>query len=421
MELLKLPRDFRRSRIRDSIIDSIDFAFRQNDPELKVLNFLKERIDPECGRRLRVVGFGKAGKGMYEGVKRYFGERISSAKIIVPMPDDGRLVGPFLPGDHPLPSVNTLKSSETLVTSVKGLTSDDVVLVLISGGGSSLFELLRDDTDLESYNRTISCMMKSGADITELNAIRYLFSKTKGGGFLNYTYPARVIGIIVSDVPGDAEEVVASGPTSTPPESSSIDQVVARYGQQCSIQNRRVKYETREYRAENYVVLKNSDFVKSVSQKLEIGGFRVVSLGSRIEGNTETVARFLVNKMKSVYERERVPVFVVGGGETSTRLTGMGIGGRNLELSLRVLLLMGDEEDFAFASIGTDGMDGTSKAMGGVVDSKTLNILDRNYIRDSLSTSDSLEPLVQSGDVLFTGFTGTNVADIFISYYAGSK
>ena len=111
---------------------------------------------------------------------------------------------------------------------------------------------------------------------------------------------------------------------------------------------------------------------------------------------------------------------VVGGGETFTKRIGNGKGGRNLELALRVLLLMDKDEEFAFGSIGTDGMDGSSNAMGAIVDDETFRILDRKLILDSLSRSESLSPLIMSQDVLFTGPTGTNVSDIFVGYYAGT-
>jgi glycerate 2-kinase len=419
VEILSNQRGFRRTPIREKIVDSLECAFEQNSPELKVLSFLKEREEMDFDGNLHVVGFGKAARGMFEGARKYFGNKITTARIIVPIEDKEDLVYPFLPGNHPLPSRESMESSKALLNSLKNLGKGDLVLVLISGGGSSLFESIKDGVDLVEYNETVKCLMRGGANIAELNSIRYLFSKTKGGGLLNFTYPAKVISLIISDVPGDFENTVASGPTSIPPKQSVIENTIKKFGHLCTIPQFVKEPENISYRASNNVILKNSDFVNSVCEKGTKNGLNTVNLGSGIEGSTEQVARFLVGKMRKLYERYKVPIFVVGGGETSTKLVESGIGGRNLELCLRVLLLMNKDEDFVFGSFGTDGIDGTSKAMGAIVDSETLSSLDRKYVFRALSMSNSLAPLELTNDVLFTGRTGTNLADIFTGYYAG--
>ncbi len=421
MEFFRELSGFRGSPIRNEIIDSLDHAFNENLPETRVLNFLRKKRGLEFGGRLIVIGFGKASRGMFNGVKQFFGDRISDAAIIVPTLEHEEISAPFLPGNHPFPSNESIESSKIVLDLLKNLKQEDLVIVLISGGGSSLFEVLKEGVDLKSFNETVNCLMKNGASISELNAIRYLFSNTKGGGLLSYTYPAKVLGLIISDVPGDSIETVASGPTSAPPSPDFIHKVNEKFRDRCSVPSLDSSRVTLKSIPDNEIVLKNSDFVASILNSVTRNGHIAYNIGSDIEGSTNSVAKLLVEKMREKFRKNRSPVFVVGGGESSTNAKLNAIGGRNLETCLQVLLLMDNDEVFAFGSIGTDGIDGTSKAMGAIVDDQSLRILDREYIRESISTSQSLAPLEKSKDVLFTGFTGANVADIYIGYYAGIR
>ncbi len=418
---IRYCREIRGSPIRDWILGAIERAFESNDPREKVIEFLRKKVDLEIEGNLYVIGFGKAAKGMYKGTVDYFGERISMAIIIVPFAKDEILEYPYLPGNHPLPSAETLESSKKLLNEIRGLKEDDLVLALISGGGSSVFEILRGNLEIERYNEVVRCLMENGANISEINAIRYLFSEVKGGGLLKYTHPAKVIGLIISDVPGDNEDVVASGPTAKPPSSDQITQTLKKYVGVCNIPAVEVERAGIRSMAENHIILRNSDFVNSVFAGMRSPNLKGINLGSGIEGSTEYVATLLVERMRNEFKLAGSPIFIVGGGETSTRLRGSGIGGRNLELALRVLMLMDEKEGFAFASIATDGIDGSSKAMGAIVDSGSYEYLSKPFIQENLSRSNSLEPLEISRDVIFTGPTGNNVADLFVGYYRGFK
>ena len=420
MEFLDNLEGFRKTPIRDTLVSALDYSFLKNSPQERVRSYLERENLADFKGKIHVVGFGKAGKGMYEGARQFFGSRISSAVIIVPVKEGEQLTYPFLPGNHPLPATESIRSSKILIDSLAGMNEEDLVLVLVSGGGSALFENLRQGVELKKYNEIIDCVMRHGANISELNSVRYLFSMTKGGSLLNFTYPARVLSLIVSDVPGDSVNTVSSGPTGDPPSSSTIDSAVAKYGEQCGIHKVDVRNAKKGYKAENHIVLKNHDFVKSILENIHARGFRTKNIGSGIQGDTTVVSELIVNEMRSSYNSDGTPLYLAGGGETSTNFTHNGIGGRNLELALKVLLRMEREEVFTFGSIGTDGIDGTSKAMGAIVDNNSLMYVDENFIREKLSTSDSLAPLVRSKDVLFTGPTGNNVSDIFIGYYAGS-
>ncbi len=421
MEFFGELRNFRITETRSIILKALDHAFSLNSPERRVIEFLRNRKDLHPRGKIHIIGFGKAGVGMYEGAKKFFGSSIASAQVIVPGSMTGKIKGPFLPGNHPLPGEESIRSSLKLIESLKGIGPDDLVVVLVSGGGSALFEVLRDGFTLKEYNDVVNCVMRSGANISELNAIRYLFSKTKGGGLLNFTRPAKVQSLIISDVPGDSPDTVASGPTADSPSQSRIKNAMEKFGSTCNLPKTMPASKPDGYAAENSVILRNHDFVLSIIEGLENAGFRALDIGSGMEGSTESVGRLIAERMRSCYNTNHGAVFIVGGGETSTNYVNNGVGGRNLELALRVLLLMEEDEEFAFGSIGTDGIDGTSEAMGAIVDEFTLESLERNIIVNKLSSSDSLAPLVSTRDVLFTGLTGNNVSDVFIGYYAGKK
>jgi glycerate 2-kinase len=420
MEFLKNLREFRTGEKRNEILEALDYAFTSNSPELRVKSYLDKIGGLSASGKIIVIGFGKAARGMYEGVRLGLGSKIKSAHLIIPYTPGQEIKPPFLPGNHPLPSFQSLSSSAVIMDSLKDLTNDDLLIVLISGGGSSLFEVLREGVELEQYNNTVRCLMKSGATIREINSIRYLFSETKGGGLLKYTNGSRVVGIIISDVPGDELGTIASGPTAYPPEQSFIRRTARKFGRKCNIPpiSRVVGNEPKG--ASNHIILRNSDFVKSVEEKLRVNGSEVLSLGSEIEGSTIEVSKRIAAEMREHYKIVKEPFFVVGGGETSVEVAGNGRGGRNLELCLRFLLEMGKEEYFTFGSFGTDGLDGSSGAMGAIVDNQSSGSLDKGFIREMLSGSESLTPLRMTGDVIFTGPTGTNVADVFIGYYAGT-
>lgn len=412
--------DFREGTIRNEILLGVDKAFVENDPEIIVRKFLSTNLPSEPKGRIFVIGFGKGARKMFQGVRSLLGNKISDAAVIIPKDEDGKIRKPFLPGDHPIPLYNTMRSSEKLLEILRNPNEEDIVIALVSGGGSALFELLDDRFNLDQFNVSVQCAMSKGADIYELNAIRYLFSKIKGGGLLKYTFPAKVISLIISDVPGDDINVVASGPLAGPPNRTFIKKTLDKFGQRCFIPTKKGRVESvQSYSAKNHLILTNRDFVLSVSNNLKKNGIETVTLKGDVRGTTDDVARGIVETLRGYYSLVRRPLFLVGGGETVTNVLGDGKGGRNLELCLRFLLRMNINERFTFGSFGTDGIDGSSGAMGGIVDQRTLKILGKEYITESLLRSESLMPLMKTKDVLFTGRTGTNVSDVFVAYYAG--
>lgn len=422
MKVFKDLTNFRKDGIRLVILEAVDSAFLVNDPESIVRDFLGQRILKGSNGRIFVIGFGKAARKMYEGASKALAEKIYSSAIIVRDEDGSSSTDEFLIGDHPLPQERSIKSSTKLMESIRNLTQDDTIIVLVSGGGSAMFELLEDYANLRNYNSAIECLMRAGANVRELNAVRYLHSKTKGGGLLQYTYPAKVLGLIISDVPGDRIDTVASGPTSGSPSDEFLENVLEKYGGSCKLPSIRKKRENvLKSTAGNYIVLRNADFLNVIKKELTLKGSSVLEIGTGISGSTKEVAQMLVSKVRAFYWIKGRPFFFIGGGETSTVVKHQARGGRNLELCLRFISKMNRNEVFTFGSFGTDGMDGSSGAMGAIVDQESLKLLGKKNISQQLKRSESLEPLTRTKDVLITGPTGTNVSDIFVGYYAGER
>ncbi|MEM4778741.1 MAG: DUF4147 domain-containing protein [Thermoplasmatales archaeon] len=416
MHLFSNINNFRVSPIRETILNALDFSFTVNSPRERVINFLRGLGDVGKGKVV-IIGFGKAAVEMFKGAREYFGDRVWRSVVIAPEYEINKSESNVLYGGHPLPTTESIMSSLRLLESLKGLSEDDLVVALISGGGSSLFEVLRSGCNLDDFNSLISCLMRNGASISEINAIRYICSEVKGGGLLKYTFPASVLGLIISDVPGDDVNTVASGPTGSTPTTASINAVIRKYDRVCKFPSFPDSRDFPRSPCKNYIILKNSDFVEAIVTYLTNRGEIAVNIGSGIQDSTQAVAQEILRRARNEFKKSKRGLFMVGGGETSTVRVGNAKGGRNLELCLRVLTLIEDGEKVYFGSFGTDGIDGSSDAMGALVDNETLSILGREKIEDFLSRSESLSPLLESHDVLFTGPTGTNVSDIFIIYY----
>mgnify|MGYP001626326836 CR=1 FL=1 len=412
--------DLRKDGMRKEILEAVNHAFLENDPVLKVKSYIEKRSDILKSKRIKVIGFGKAAYEMYLGAQQALGNRIVNGGIIIPddLVVDRKIINAevFI-GTHPFLSDKSIESTEKLISKISPLSREDTVLVLISGGGSSLFELLNDEITLDRYRKITKCMMDNGADIQELNAVRYLFSKVKGGKLKNFLCPARIISLIISDVPGDDIRFIASGPLSDPPDERLISKTVKKFGKKCSIDfNFEYKKDLKNCDAENNIIIRNEDFVLGISEYLKARGHRILNLGSGINGSVTNISRMIHRISEDYFRLIDRPYFFIGGGETSVKVRGNGIGGRNLEMCLRFIMNTKKKERFIFSSIGTDGIDGPSNAMGGIVDNYTLNILSKRKIREFLSNSESLTPLKMSKDVIITGRTGNNVSDIFVGY-----
>lgn len=416
---------------RRRIADVLARSFADLDPAKKASSVVKSIIGGRNVKgRLFVIGFGKASLKMYEGIRNHTRGLASYSGLIIPEGESVDIDFPeleILRGNHPIPGGDTRESSLKLLNNIEGHDEKDLIIVLISGGGSALFEIPDEGFTVEGIGKTAKCLMGAGADIHELNTVRHAMSKVKGGKLAGILWPSKVISLVISDVPGDDLQIIASGPLVQPgDESGKLSAVIRKYSGVCEDLEALVTKEEFSVpdpmwfeNVQTEMILKNSDFVGEISSLLSRSGNEVITLEDPVTGDVEDVSERIVNMARERYSKLRKPFWIVGGGETTARVVGNGSGGRNCELSVRVAVKMRGDEKFTFSSIGTDGIDGASPAMGGLTDDTFKSRTTQEEIDRSLSFSDSYSLLNKYSSAIVTGYTGTNVSDIFILHYAG--
>jgi len=428
--LVKNYSDLGTTRDRKEIIDCLNHVFLTISPSSAVEKASKKLSnDIDESRRIFVIGFGKASLAMYEGIRGKVRDKLSYAGIIVP--EDQEVSEKFqeleiLRGNHPKVSELSVRSSKAILSHLKNLGKDDLVLVLISGGGSSLFEIPEKGIDIETLSSISDCLMKNGADIYQLNRIRQVMSSVKGGKLADMLKPAKIRSMVISDVTGDDLSIIASGPLVRSSGDEEAGKIIASYREKCKkiamlekIHSMDDKENHEMENVENHLILKNYDYVEGVKDFLLRRHRNVITFEIGVAGEVSAVAKSLTETVRSLYSLFNGSFWLVFGGETTVNVTGNGKGGRNQELALRVMDNMKGDENFTFASIGTDGIDGYSDAMGGITDSKLKSEISRAELLETLKNSDSNTLLSKYKSVIITGRTGTNVSDIMIMHYCG--
>ncbi len=371
------------------------------------------------GGRLRVLAIGKAAWRMAEAALESLGDQIEQGLIITPY---GYSRGPLrrfsvMEAGHPVTDDNSIRATQAAISLVQGLDVEDTVLMLISGGGSALFE--RPLIPLPLYATTINALLNSGADITEMNIIRKRLSAVKGGRFAQHCAPAGVVGLLLSDVLGDAAETIASGPISPDPVTAAeAEQTLNRiFPDAPPIIRSLMRRETPKAlpNAETHVIGNVKMLVHSAAKELRHLGYETHILTDQLNCEAREAGRFL-GSIALTHQRDDRSVAYLVGGETVVHVTGSGVGGRNQELALAAVPALDGLRDTALFSLGSDGIDGKTDAAGGYVDHRTAGRL-RNANLDfhaMLQNNDSYHALSAAGGLLITGPTGTNLNDIAV-------
>lgn len=397
---------------------------------------------PICGP-VYVAGFGKASRSMAEALLGAIGDMVEAGVVIAPRGMGGR-VGPVevLEGDHPAPGRASLEASLRLLDFLRGLPRGAALVVLVSGGGSALFEVPADGVELEDVAETTRLLMNAGADIYELNAVRKHLSAVKGGQLLRYTEARPVLGLYMSDVPGDRLDTVASGPTVPDPSTYRDAYEALRLHRVWERAPRRVRERILAgLRGEapetpkpgdpvfqgvaNRLVARNRDALEAAAGALRARGRRVLVLTDTLRGEAREAGRVLASILESLRHGPlagRGYAALAAGGETTVTVRGRGRGGRSQELclslavSLSRLRVLG--EGYAALCAGSDGVDGNSPVAGAVVDAATLPRA-RAMGLDPLTflaENDSYGFFSRLGQVVDTGgYTGVNVNDVFLA------
>jgi glycerate 2-kinase len=389
--------------------------------------------------RIFVIGAGKAGAGMAEQTERILGNRISGGLVIVPdylppIRKSSRIE--YLRGSHPIPSEKNVRAVARMLDLVEGLTRRDLVLNLVSGGASSLMEYPAGRVSLHDERILISQLLRSGANIREINTIRKHISRVKGGRLAAILHPATVLTLIISDVIGNEVSAIGSGPTAPDTTTYADAQRVLRdYGLSAKaparirqiinagvngrIQDTPKPEDPILRNVENLIVGNNHDSCVAASNYMKRAGYSSQVLTTHLIGEAREAGGILGSILLDI-RRTGVPLpapaSLTAGGETTVTIQGHGKGGRNQEAVLGSALNIQGSKGLVVASLATDGVDGPTDAAGAIADGSTVTRGRKAGMDagDYLRRNDSYNYFRKLGDLIRTGPTGTNVNDLMI-------
>lgn len=318
---------------------------------------------------------------------------------------------------HPVPDENSFKATQAALDLVSGLTKDDTVLFLVSGGGSALFEkpLIPAEELTDITKQLLAC----GAEITETNTIRKRISAVKGGKFAIACKPAHVFSIVLSDILGDPLDMIASGPAY--PDSSTCEdaaRIVAKYDLKLSdLAKGLLKEETPKEldNVETQITGSVINLCRAAAKAAEELGYKPIILTDQLVCEAREAGSFLASIGKT-QQGTTESLAYIAGGETVVHLTGKGKGGRNQEIALSAAEGLAGLKDTAVFSVGSDGTDGPTDAAGGYADQDTAGKLKEHGIAiyEVLKANDAYHALKKVNGLIITGATGTNVNDVAV-------
>ena len=372
---------------------------------------------PKSGRVL-LVAAGKAAWQMAHAAVEALG-RVDDGVVVTKY---GHVKGE-IPGvscceaGHPVPDKNSFAATEKALALVQGLTAEDTVLFLLSGGGSALFE--RPLLPGEELQDITSQLLASGADIMEMNTIRKRLSAVKGGRFAQACAPAEVFSIVLSDILGDPLDMIASGPAV--PDTSTCAQAIAiaeKYHLNLSEQARALLQQETPKTLDNVTTRITGsvrELCTAAANACRELGYEPILLTDQLCCEAREAGSFLGSIVRTHAGHGKKPAFIAGG-ETVVHLTGKGLGGRNQELALAAAPAIAGLNAAVF-SVGSDGTDGPTDAAGGYVDGETLAALAAKgwNVFDTLQHNDAYHALRAVEGLIMTGATGTNVNDVAVA------
>lgn len=397
-----------------------------------------DRFDLSQFENIYVIGMGKGTAPMAAAVETLLDKRLTEGAIVVKYGHTNSLkvIRQYEAG-HPLPDENTLAHTEPILDITDRATEKDLVIVLITGGGSALLESLAGKIELEDLSETNRQLLASGATIQEINTIRKHISEVKGGRLAARIWPAQTVSLILSDVIGDPLESIASGPTAPDPTTfRDALRFVYKYGLEKSLPTKVLNLlqdgetgtieDTPDPSSEifglvkNYIIGNNRLVLERVHNMALEQGFHSLILTDQVEGEAREIARLIAAMIRTAHGSGfpvHAPGCVIMGGEPTVTLRGKGRGGRNQELTLAVLNALGNlKKSFYFCSVGTDGTDGPTDAAGAWIDQDTMEKVSAKHLDplDYLNNNDAYHFFKEIDQLIKTGPTRTNVMDLII-------
>ena len=403
--------------LRQDADEIIKSALRAVRPDEAVTRALRD-IAPRG--RVRLVAAGKAAWQMAKTARDCLGSRIERGVVVTKY---GHVMGPIEGVDcyeagHPVPDENSFRGTQAALDLVKGLTAEDTVLFLLSGGGSALFEKpLVSGAELQDITgQLLAC----GANIVEMNTIRKRLSAVKGGRFAQLCAPAQVFAVVLSDILGDPLDMIASGPAC--PDSSTCAQALAiaqKYGLRLSQEALALLHKETPKALSNVTTQITGsvrELCRAAGETCRALGYEPVLLTDLLACQAKEAGSFLASILRTHAGSDKRLAFIAGG-ETVVVLTGKGKGGRNQELALAAAEGIDGLDGAAVFSVGSDGTDGPTDAAGGYTDGSTAQTLREQgiSISQTLRDNDAYHALEACGGLIITGPTGTNVNDVAVA------
>lgn len=385
--------------------------------------------------RVIVVGVGKASVPMALGVESVCRDAIADGLVIT---KDGHAAGDkprvvrVAEAAHPIPDERGVRATREILEMLEGVDEDDVVIALISGGGSALLEAPRPPVTLDDLARTTDLLLKAGAPIQDLNRVRTPLSLVKGGGLRRAAGRATMVTLILSDVLGNDTRIIASGPT-VPAQSTAADalRIIERYkvGDRVptSVHDALAAMSSDELRVEATndvleIVADNALAVRAVMDRIASDGYQAKQIWSAIDGEAAELGRKWVEECLQASEDVDV---LIGGGEATVTVRGDGVGGRNTEFALAAALALENVRSagWVVASLATDGQDGPTNVAGAIADHATCVRARAALVspETALAENDSLRIFQVAGGVVNPGPTGTNVNDLYFAVRVGDR
>ena len=421
----KLPVDDLK-QLKAKALKAYEAAIERANPFTAVQSCIRKYglPEPKSGGKTLVIGVGKAAPAMINGLRSHINGPNNCICITHKENKENVDDCEMFKTGHPVPNETGALASKQVITELKKTDKNDQVLFLVSGGGSALMPAPVDGVTLEDKIALNEVLLSNGLNIDEMNHIRQQISKLKGGGLLYYADPTPVTSYILSDVIGNDLRVVASGPTVSPlGTTESALEILAENDLLNLIPENIRKFlmagkaKRQGKDAVNYLIGDNRESIRASAEAL--GNDFLTSIEDKpLVGDVNEAAATIYQKLKQA-EVNVKPTAIVWGGETTVKIKGNGLGGRNQELALIVAKLANEcpvDKSWAFLSAGTDGRDGPTEAAGAIIDQQTCErILQSGYkTEDFLMDNNSNAALEISEDLVHTGATGTNVADVQI-------
>lgn len=396
--------------------DLFSAAVAAADPALRVPPFLPK---PPKGRTL-VVGAGKASAAMALAVEEHWRGPMSGLVITRYGHGAPCKTIEIVEASHPVPDASGRDAALRMGELVKGLTPDDLVLCLISGGGSALLAAPAPGLTLEDKQNVNRQLLSCGAPISEMNCVRKHLSALKGGRLAAAAYPAEIVSLVISDVPGDDPAIVASGPTVPDPTSRQDALAILRKYKfdlpahvwaflETDAAETPKPGDPRFAKVRTEMIAAPAQSLAAAAKIAAEAGYRVIDLGDQIEGEARDVAREQAAQALAT----KGPAIILSGGETTVTLKGKGRGGRNAEYALALAIALDGKANISAIAGDTDGIDGSEDNAGALVMPDTLA---RARAKDidaeaHLANNDAYSFFAGIGDLVVTGPTRTNVND----------